>query len=39
MKKSTLLVITLFTAFLSGCGQVDSGEAGFFTRWGEVVSR
>ena len=26
-------------ALLSGCGQVDSGEAGFFTRWGEVISR
>ena len=23
---------------LAGCGQVESGEAGFFTRWGEVIS-
>ena len=23
----------------AGCGQIDSGEAGFFTRWGEIVSR
>lgn len=25
--------------FISGCGQVDTGEAGFFTRWGEIISR
>lgn len=27
------------TAFLSGCGQIESGEAGFFTNWGEVTSK
>ena len=26
-------------AALAGCGQVESGEAGFFTQWGEVVSK
>ena len=26
-------------AALVGCGQVESGEAGFFTQWGEVVSK
>lgn len=27
------------TVIIAGCGQIDSGEAGFFTDWGEVVSR
>lgn len=22
-----------------GCGQIDTGEAGFLTRWGEIISR
>lgn len=26
-------------ALLCGCGQVDTGEAGFFTRWGEITSK
>lgn len=26
-------------ALAAGCGQIDSGEAGFFTEWGEVTSR
>lgn len=25
--------------FMAGCGQVDTGEAGFFTRWGEITSK
>ena len=29
----------LLCAIVSGCGQVDSGEAGFFTRWGDVTSK
>lgn len=39
--RSTLLkfVAVPLLAFISGCGQVDSGEAGFFTRWGEVTSK
>lgn len=24
---------------LAGCGQVESGEAGLFTQWGEIVSK
>ena len=31
--------VAFLCALMTGCGQVDSGEAGFFTRWGEVVSR
>lgn len=27
------------TMFAAGCGQVNTGEAGFFTRWGEITSR
>ena len=26
-------------AFVAGCGQVDTGEVGLFTRWGEVISK
>lgn len=39
--KSTLskFVAVSLLAFIAGCGQVDSGEAGFFTRWGEVTSK
>lgn len=22
---------------VAGCGQIESGEAGFFTEWGEVL--
>lgn len=36
MKK--LLIIVGFAAVVAGCGQVESGEAGFFTEWGEVTS-
>lgn len=25
-------------AAIAGCGQIDSGEAGFYTEWGEVTS-
>ena len=24
---------------IAGCGQIESGEAGFFTKWGEVISK
>jgi regulator of protease activity HflC (stomatin/prohibitin superfamily) len=41
MKK--LIIKQLFAvslcALIAGCGQVDTGEAGFFTRWGEVISK
>ena len=32
--------LAMLTAVLmvAGCGQVDSGETGFFTRWGEITS-
>ena len=26
-------------AVVAGCGQIESGEAGFYTEWGEVTSR
>ena len=40
MKTSTMKIIgaAAFCAFVAGCGQVDTGEAGMFTRWGKVVS-
>ena len=31
--------MAIFCGFAAGCGQVDSGEAGFFTRWGEITSK
>lgn len=36
----TLIYITLIVgaSLLSGCGQVETGEAGFFTRWGKIIS-
>lgn len=36
MKK--LLFIPIL-GLIAGCGQVNTGEAGFFTRWGEITSR
>lgn len=39
MKTLKFIVAIAATAFITGCGQVDSGEAGFFTRWGEVTSK
>lgn len=39
MKTIKFMIATLAVALISGCGQVDSGEAGFFTRWGEVTSK
>jgi regulator of protease activity HflC (stomatin/prohibitin superfamily) len=39
MKTIKFIVAIAATAFITGCGQVDSGEAGFFTRWGEVTSK
>ena len=38
MKTSTIIVIAA-AALIAGCGQVDTGEAGFFTRWGEITSK
>lgn len=32
------IVCSAIGAIVAGCGQVDSGEAGFFTEWGEVTS-
>lgn len=39
--KKLIMKIAAASAFVAvaGCGQVDSGEAGFFTRWGEVISQ
>lgn len=38
--KSTAFALAVATAaILSGCGQIESGEAGFFTEWGEVTSK
>lgn len=31
--------VAAIAALIAGCGQVDTGEAGFFVRWGEIVSR
>ena len=40
MKKLIIRGIAVIgLAALAGCGQVESGEAGFFTLWGEVVSK
>lgn len=40
MHKTILKGITILgLAALAGCGSVESGEAGFFTQWGEIVSR
>ena len=40
--KATRLIVNAVGAIallaVAGCGQVDSGEAGFFVRWGEVIS-
>ena len=39
MKKPIMLLPLAALALVSGCGQVDTGEVGIFTRWGEVISR
>ena len=40
MKKLMVKIIPATAILaLAGCGQVESGEAGFFTEWGEVTSR
>jgi regulator of protease activity HflC (stomatin/prohibitin superfamily) len=40
MKNAVKTLMACFAAaFIAGCGQVDTGEVGFFTRWGEVVSK
>ena len=39
MKKLMIKFATVaLGATLAGCGQIDSGEAGFYTKWGEVTS-
>lgn len=40
MKKLNIknIVITSAIALVAGCGQIESGEAGFFTEWGQVIS-
>lgn len=41
MKAKTVMrtIAAASMAIVAGCGQVDTGEAGFFTRWGEVTSK
>ena len=40
MKKLCMRILgAVALAAVAGCGQVESGEAGFFTEWGEVVSK
>lgn len=39
MNTKNILYTLISTILISGCGQVDTGEAGFFTRWGEITSR
>lgn len=40
MKKiNKACVGALCASIVAGCGQVDTGKAGFFTKWGEIVSR
>lgn len=40
MKKlMNIAFAVIIAATVTGCGQVDTGEAGFFTRWGEITSR
>lgn len=33
------LAVAIASLLITGCGQVNTGEAGFFTRWGEITSR
>ena len=39
MNKLTLIGTLGVLSLIVGCGQVDTGEVGFFTRWGEIISR
>ena len=40
MKKLfSVMAMCAAVALISGCGQVDTGEVGFFTRWGEITSK
>ena len=39
MNKLTLIGALGVLSLIVGCGQVDTGEVGFFTRWGEIISR
>lgn len=39
MNKLVKLLAVGCVMLISGCGQVETGEAGFFTRWGEITSK
>lgn len=39
MKTIKFGTLAAWAVLIAGCGQVDTGEAGFFTRWGEITSR
>lgn len=40
MKKLYIIcVCALCASLITGCGQVDTGEAGFLVKWGEITSR
>lgn len=39
MKNINIVSGLFLSTIICGCGQVDTGEAGFFTRWGEITSR
>ena len=39
MKTVKVIAATLILALVAGCGQIDTGEVGFFTRWGEITSK
>ena len=39
MNKLKTIGIIGILSLIVGCGQVDTGEVGFFTRWGEIISR
>ncbi|MCQ2300807.1 MAG: hypothetical protein MJZ81_11870 [Bacteroidales bacterium] len=34
-----MIAASAVASLICGCGQVDTGEAGFLTRWGEIISR
>lgn len=38
MKPATKIIMMASAALIAGCGQIESGEAGFYTDWGEVTS-
>lgn len=38
MKTLKYITLIVVTSIITGCGQVETGEAGFFTRWGKIIS-